>query len=165
MAGANQTGDMGAAARRFFRLAKGVEIAASTVTKTQALDVQYELARETPVDVATARSNWRLSVGRPLTGRIRAYSPFISRHKSPYGTGGSKSERRNLNAVVEQGKSRLATYTKGSIYVSNALPYIGRLDKGHSPQSGSGFISRAVHLAVSRTKPKIKTIFDKEFKK
>lgn len=165
MAGKTQTGDMAAAARRFYRLAKGVEIAATTVTKEQALDVQYCLAKETPVDVATARSNWRISIGRPLTGRISAYRPYTSRHKHPYGLGGSKSERRNLAAVTDQGRSRLATYTKGSIYVSNALPYIGRLGAGHSKQSAAGWIPRSIFLAVNRTKPKIKMIFDKEFSK
>lgn len=165
MAGATQTGDMNAAGRRFFRLARGVEIAALTVTKMQALDVQYELAKETPVDVATARSNWRISVGRPLVGRIAAYRPYPSRHRKPYSGGGSKSETANLSAVADQGKSRLYTYTKGSIYVSNALPYINRLNKGHSSQSSAGWVARSVLAATLRTKPKIVPIFEKEFSK
>lgn len=165
MAGANQSGDMNAAARRFYRLARGVEVAALTVTREQALDVQYELARATPVDVGTARSNWRISVGRPLTGRISAYFPYPSRHRKPYGAGGKKSERANLNAVVAQGRARLAHYTKGTIYVSNAVPYIGPLDRGHSPQASGGFVARAVLLATLRTKPKIKLTFDKELSK
>lgn len=165
MAGKTQIGDMAAASRRFFRLAKGVEVATLTVTKEQALDVQYELARATPVDVATARSNWRISVGRPLTSRIAAYSPYPSRHRKPYGSGGSKAERANLMGVVNQGRARLATYTKGSIYVSNALPYIGRLNRGHSPQASAGFVPRAILLATNRTRPKIRMIFDKEMSK
>lgn len=165
MAGANQTGDMAAARRRFYRLAKGVEVAAATVTKQQALDVQYLLARETPVDVATARSNWRISVGRPLTGRISAYSPYPSRHRPPYGGGGSKGETANLGSVLSQGSSRLATYKKGSIYVSNALPYIETLDKGHSKQSSPGWVARAVYASLSKTQREIKSIFDKEFSK
>ncbi len=165
MAGATQSGDMGDAAKRFFRLAKGVEVATLTVTKEQALDTQYELAKATPVDVATARSNWRISVGRPLVGRIEAYSPYPSRHRPPYGSGGSKSEGANLAAVVNQGRSRLSTYKTGSIYVTNALPYINRLDDGWSKQASSGFVARAVLAATTRTKPKIKTIFDKEFSK
>lgn len=165
MAGKTQSGDMAAASRRFFRLARGVEVATTTVTKEQALDVQYALAKETPVDVATARSNWRISVGRPLTGRINAYRPYPSRHRRPYGPGGSKSERANLSAVIEQGKARLATYKGGTIYVSNALPYIGRLNRGWSKQSSPGWIARAVLTATLRTRPKIKMIFDKEFSK
>lgn len=162
MARENQTGDMAAAARRFFRLAKGVEIAALTVTKEQALDAQFELAKATPVDVATARSNWRISVGRPLSGRIKAYHPYPSRHIKPYGGGGSRSETANLSAVVEQGRARLATYKKGSIYISNTMPYIGPLNRGHSKQSRPGFVARAVMAATIRTKPKIKLIFTKE---
>lgn len=156
---------MAAAARRFFRLAKGVEVASFTVTKEQALDAQYLLAKDTPVDVATARSNWRISVGRPTSGKIPAYRPYVSRHRAPYRGGGSKSERTNLAGVVSQGKSRLAKYTKGSIYISNNLPYIGPLDRGHSSQSSPGWVSRAVLGAVLRTTPKIKPIFDKEFSK
>ena len=156
---------MGAAAKRFYRLAKGVEIAAFTVTKEQALDAQYLLAKDTPVDVGTARSNWRISVGRQLSGRIKAYSPYPSRHRAPYAGGGSKSEGANLAGVVSQGKLRLKNYTKGSIYISNAIPYIGPLDRGHSRQTSSGFVARAVSQAVLRTAPKIKTIFTKEFSK
>lgn len=156
---------MEAAARRFFRLQKGVEVAVVTVQKEQALDAQYELARNTPVDQAIARSNWRISISRPLTGIIGAYRPFRSRHRPPYGSGGSKSERSNLNAVVAQGKARLATYKKGTIYISNNLPYINRLDRGWSSQSGVGFVSRSLLIATNRTKPKIKAIFDKEFSK
>lgn len=156
---------MAAAAARFFRLAKGVEIAAATVSKEQALDVQYMLAKDTPVDVGTARSNWRISVGRPLVGRIAAYFPYPSRHRKPYGPGGSKSEGANLQAVQEQGRNRLATYKTGSIYVSNALPYIGPLDRGHSRQTEAGFVSRAILAATLKTQPKIGPIFEKEFSK
>lgn len=165
MAGANQTGDMAAARRRFYRLAKGVEIATTTVTKQQALDVQYALARETPVDVGTARSNWRISVGRPLSGRISAYRPYPSRHRAPYTGGGSKGETANLGGVLSQGASRLATYKRGSIYVTNTLPYISPLDKGHSSQSSSGFVAKAIYSSIKKTEREIKRIFTKEFSK
>lgn len=165
MPGLNQTGDMAAASRRFYLLAKGVEVATQNVTKEQALDTQYQLAKETPVDVATARSNWRISIGRPLTGIIPAYRPFASRHRPPYAGGGSKGERANLNSVVAQGKAKLQRYTKGTIYISNNLPYIGPLDRGHSRQTSGGFVARAVMAAITKTSPKIKAIFDKEFSK
>lgn len=165
MARETQTGDMAAAARRFYRLAAGVEVATFTVQKEVALDTQYMLARETPVDVGTARSNWRISIGRPLRGRIRAYHPYPSRHRKPYGPGGSKSERANLSAVLNQGIGRLANYTKGSIYISNTVPYIGPLDRGHSPQANPGFVARAILAASIRTKPKIKPIFRRELSK
>lgn len=165
MAGANQTGDMGEAAKRFYRLAKGVEIAAFTVSKQQALDAQYHLARETPVDTAAARSNWRISIGRPLSGSIRAYSPYASRHSPPYTGGGSKSEQTNLLAVMAQGRARLLNYKSGSIYISNTLGYIGPLDRGHSNQTTAGFVARAVALAVAKTSTKVKGIFDQEMSK
>lgn len=156
---------MAAAGRRFTRWAKGVEVFAFTVAKEQALDAQYELAKATPVDVGTARSNWRIAISRPHTGTIGAYSPYLSRWKPPYGAGGSKSETSNLAAVASQGKSTLSRYKKGSIYISNNLRYIGPLDKGHSSQSPAGFVSRAIMLAVSRTKPKIPPIFEREMSK
>lgn len=165
MPGETQTGDMAAAGRRFFRLAKGVEVATFTVTKEQALDVQYALAKETPVDVGTARSNWRISIGRSLTGRIKAYFPYPSRYRKPYGSGGSKSEGANLSGVVAQGKAKLARYTKGSIYISNTVPYIGPLDRGHSKQTSAGFVSRSVFTATRKTATKAPGIFNKEFRK
>lgn len=165
MAGSTQSGDMEAAAGRFFRLARGVEVAALTVTKEQALDCQYQLAKSTPVDVGTARSNWRISVGRPLVGRIGAYNPYPSRHRKPYGIGGTISEGANLAGVQNQGRDRLASYKSGSIYISNAVPYIGPLDRGHSRQASAGWVARAVLAATLQTKSKIKPIFDKEFSK
>ncbi len=146
-------------------MAKGVETATFTIQKEQSLDALYFLAKNTPVDVATARSNWRVSVGRPLTGRIRAHFPYPSRHRPPYGGGGSKGESANVNAVVAAGKTRLSTFKGGSIYISNNVPYIGPLDRGHSKQTSAGFVSRAIMNAVRRTTPKIKPIFAKEFSK
>lgn len=160
-----ETGDMAAAAKRFYRLARGVEIAAFTIAKEQALDAQYLLAKNTPVDVATARSNWRISVGRPLVGRIKAYSPYPSAHRPPYVRVGTRSETANLQGVVNQGRARLATYTKGSIYISNTLPYIGRLDKGHSKQTRAGFVARSVQQAANTTRRKIPKIFQQELSK
>ena len=145
-------------------MANGVEVATIKVTVEQALDVQYLLAKGTPVDVATARSNWRINIGRAYAGKVRAYSPYPSRHRKPYGSGGSISETSNLNQVVAQGKSRLAGYKSGSIFISNNVPYIGVLNRGHSPQS-SGFVARAVSESVSRTRGKIPKIFDKELSK
>jgi hypothetical protein len=153
------------ASARFFRLAKGVEVATLTVTKEQALDVQYQLAKDTPVDVGTARSNWRISVGRPLVGKIAAYSPYPSRYRKPYGSGGNIGEGANLAGVISQGRNRLASYKSGSIYVTNALPYIGALDNGHSRQTSPGFIAHAVYAATSETRTKIEPIFNKEFSK
>lgn len=165
MAGANQSGDMAAASRRFFRLARGVEVASFTVTRQQALDAQYLLAKDTPVDVGTARSNWRISIGRPLVGRIRAYFPYPSRHKKPYGRGGMKGEGANLSGVVNQGLTKMSRYTKGSIYITNNVPYIGPLDRGHSKQTSAGFVARAVFESTLKTAPKISAIFTKELSK
>lgn len=147
-------------------MARGVEVATIRVTKEQALDTQYLLAKDTPVDVATARSNWRISTNRhPHVGRIKAYSPYLSRHKKPYGTGGNKSETVNLNAVRQQGETRLKAYKYGTIYITNNVPYIGPLNRGHSRQTASGFVQRAVLAAVLKTKFKIKGIFEDEFSK
>lgn len=145
-------------------MARGVEVATMRVTKEQALDLQYHLARNTPVDVGTARSNWRISIGRPHTGKIRAYSPYPSRHKKPFGRGGSITEGANLSGVVQQGKSRLAKYTRGPIYITNNLPYIGPLNRGHSPQS-SNIVARAIFAATSSTGGKINKIYTQEFSK
>lgn len=156
---------MAAAAKRFFRLAKGVEVASIKVTKQQALDALYLLARDTPVDTAKSRSNWRIGLGRPLTSVVSAYRPYASRHRPPYAGGGSKGESSNLNAVVAVGALKLIRYQKGSIYISNNVPYIGPLDRGHSSQTSAGFVARAVLGSINMTEPKVKDIFDEEFSK
>ena len=86
----------------------------------------------TPVDTGWARSNWIPSLGTPVT--------------SPHGSKLSVS-----GSAQQAGTAKLLTYTraKGTIFISNSVPYIGRLNAGSSTKSPSGFVQKAIIRAIS----------------
>lgn len=109
-----------------------------------------ELAKNTPVDVGTARSNWIVTLGRAALNTRAAFSPFSSRHRG--GDGGSIGETRNQAGVVWSASSAIGANKNGQdIYISNNLPYIQRLNEGWSDQAPAGFIQAAVLAGRSRT--------------
>jgi len=118
------------------KVAIAIEQDVNELVKDIAVQVQHFVAYETPVDVGTARSNWVLRVGRAFTFRYRAFAPgnFLGR-----------SETSNLAAVGRQGAAAAASRkTDQPIYITNNLPYIGRLNSGYSPQSAAGFVRRGI---------------------
>lgn len=108
-----------------------------------------ELAKNTPVDTGKARSNWAVSLDNPFAGTRLPYSPYLSRHK--HGDGGSIGETRNQAGVVWAAASVLKANKAGaSVYISNNLPYIQRLNEGWSDQAPAGFIQAAVLTGRAR---------------
>jgi hypothetical protein len=92
--------------------------------------VVFEMFRrivlKTPVDVGRARSNWQPSIGSPATGTIDA----------PDKSG---------NATIAKAKAILAVANAGdTIYLSNNLPYIRRLEEGYSQQAPAGMVALTV---------------------
>ena len=57
-----------------------------------------------------------------------------------------------MDSSQQQGIAEVATqYTldQGSVFVSNNVPYILKLNDGHSQQAPAGFIQTAIHKAVT----------------
>lgn len=84
----------------------------------------------TPVDTGWARANWVPNIGSPIN--------------SPVGEPGKPSP-----GAQQAGQAALVRYKlgQGPIYITNAVPYIGRLNAGHSKQAPAGFIQLAVARA------------------
>jgi hypothetical protein len=101
-----------------------------------ALEIDKELRKATPVDTGHARRNWVPSVGEPHEGVVTSEAAHAA----------------GVAAVVAY---ELAS---GSLWVSNSVPYIRRLNYGHSQQAPAGFVERAIALALraveTRTKDK-----------
>ncbi len=150
-------------AKKVFRqLSEEAEQAIFVATRECAVDIITALARETPVDTAQARSNWGVSIKHTLKSFIKPYYPYISRWKSPYPPGGSKSETSNANAVINLAKTRLAQYKGGVIHITNNAPYINRLNRGYSKQSAPGFVQKAVILGSRVFRRRVDAILKKE---
>ena len=108
-------------------LRRHVEQAVATI----AVNVTAELVEATPVDTGWARANWIPSVGAPVS--------------APSGSEGSSS-----TAAQADGQAEVLGYKleQGKAYVSNHVPYIRRLNAGHSKQAPAGFVQVAIAKAI-----------------
>lgn len=102
----------------------------ATMAKALTLQIDANVRKATPVDTGHARANWVPSVGSPHSGEVQ---------------GGS---------AHDQGVTRVLAFKleDGALYVSNAVPYVPRLNDGHSKQAPSLFIETAVDQAVAKLK-------------
>lgn len=132
---------LGDFSRRIRLRGKQVEAGANRVKREVALIADREVVLETPVDTGRARSNWIVSLQAPILDEREPYSP---------GERLGKSERANAAAAIEQGVGRITVAAPGqTIFISNNVSYIGRLNDGWSAQAPSGFVQSAVMRAVN----------------
>lgn len=138
-------------AKQMYKFADDVPDVANKVEIEMATMTLAELARATPIDVGTARSNWVASIGSAYDGTRAAFSPYPSRHRPPYGPGGSMGEGRNQAGAVWSAAAALKGKKPGEdIHITNNLPYIMRLNQGHSSLAAAGFIERAIQTGRQR---------------
>lgn len=121
-------------------IGRRVEQNSDALTRKVALAVDAAVVMATPVDTGRARSNWQVALDVAPEGTREPYSP---------GEEGSTSGP-NAQAAIDQGKQVIGSYTTGkTIHITNNLPYIGRLNDGHSAQAPSGFVEKAVIVGVA----------------
>ncbi len=105
--------------------------------KKLTLDITSSLIERTPVDTGWARANWVPSVGLPFSE-----------------TAGTREEAEagNINVGRQQsGQAQLLGYTltKGSIFISNNVPYIVDLEGGSSQKAPSGMVLQSIDSAIN----------------
>lgn len=141
-------GDLG---RRFNERAKMFQPIIDGIVQDTTYALVANLARNTPIDVGTARSNWIVSIIAPFRGKRAAFAPYPSRWRPPYGPGGSFGEGRNTAGATWSVPSGLRGRKAGqSVYITNNLPYIGRLNEGYSKQAPAGFVQRSITTALAQ---------------
>lgn len=101
--------------------------------KMLVLEIDRELRRTTPVDTGHARRNWIPSVSTPA------------------------NVQDDSGAAHAQGVAQVMAFTlaQGTLWVSNVVPYIQRLNYGHSQQAPAGFVETAVDAALTTTRGKL----------
>lgn len=121
---------------------KALESVAEQVIKAIALDIVANLRRApseggTPVDTGWARANWQPRIGSPATDVVG----------TPEAVGTAK-------AAQEAGLGALLVYklAAGSVYITNNVAYITRLNEGSSGQAPKGFVQRGVQEAVNNVR-------------
>lgn len=117
---------------------RALDRVASQVIRKLALDITAELKKApssggTPVDTGWARANWLTTVATPAT------APLGTREAVPTANPG-------LGQVLAY-----RTTGQGPVYISNNVPYIGRLNDGYSKQAPAGFVPAAIGRAVRTT--------------
>ena len=122
--------DLASLLSRLKKLAEGIERGAAERVGTTALAIGQRLAITTPVDTGRARSNWFASKGAPVAD---------IRDNIDLGGSASVADVRRIAESVEKGES---------IFITNSLPYIRRLNEGSSKQAPAGFIDAAVRYGV-----------------
>ena len=100
------------------------------------LEVLRELKRRTPVDTGHARSNWIPTTGAP--------------HRAV--------EQGSAGAAQAVGEVAIATGRAAKTFISNNVPYIQRLDQGHSQKAPTGFVRQSVFAGLARARAKIATM-------
>lgn len=119
------------------RRAKALKQEASDAAVSTAVVMLTDLVNNTPVDTSRALSNWQIRLGSPVQNAIEPYF---------YGIRGSTQEQSAANAL-SVGKLVLQGKLPGQdIVISNVLPYIKRLNDGHSKQVPTGWVERAILL-------------------
>ena len=126
--------------KRMADLGNLVEQNSKTITQKVAYAVVKEVVEKTPVDTGQAKSNWRASLGSPIT---EPRGPFFP------GKFGSTALN-NTTTALDAARRVIAQYQSGgSIYFTNNLAYIELLNQGHSKQAPAGFVEAAVDAGIA----------------
>lgn len=118
---------MGKFALDLKKFAEATESSLDEAHQAVVLELFIGVVLDTPVDTGQARANWLPSRGTPVTNII------------PW-TGGVSGATSMATTAI---KATAARSKAGEItYLSNNLPYIVPLERGHSMQAPSGMVRR-----------------------
>lgn len=118
-------------ARRIRLRGRQVEERSGKLLRETALRILTQVVQSTPVDTGRARGNWQVTVDSPVSSEITRLDKV----------GGS---------TVASGQANMASARSGNtIYISNNVPYIGRLNEGSSSQAPAGFVELAIRTAIA----------------
>lgn len=104
------------------------------------LDAVANLVEDTPRKTGWARANWIPSIGQPTAV-----------DGSPPTEDAAKSAVRQRDAARESAIANIVSAYKlpmGRVFISNNVPYINRLNDGHSKQAPAGFVQAAILRAA-----------------
>lgn len=129
--------NFGQFAKRIVLRARGVGEHTEKAVRRAAVAADSALVMSTPVDTGRARGNWRTSVGSPNEEELDVQ-----------GTREQPNTQATQDALDEG--VRVASGWRlgmGSIFITNSVPYIRRLDKGWSEQAPRGMTVHGIRAA------------------
>lgn len=113
--------------KRMSKIGKKVQRRSLELQRKTAFAVYRGVVVNTPVDTGRARTNWQMGSGTPATGTVDAVL--------------------GVAASFTRAQSTAQTHKQGSIFITNNLPYIGRLNDGWSKQAPANFVEQAAYSA------------------
>lgn len=128
--------------KRIRTIAVEAEREVENTVKQVAISVDQTVVMATPVDTGRARSNWIARLGSAARGVREAFVP---------GKKGSTGAA-NSQASIDAARGIIAGYsvrTNPAIFISNNLPYIEKLNDGHSTQAPAAFVQQAVQSGAA----------------
>jgi hypothetical protein len=110
-----------------------IESKSSAFFRKTALNVFAHVVDLTPIEFGRAKGSWRLTYNK-IDSTVEP---------ADLGQGGYSLPTPDLPSEID---------TNGTIYLTNNLKYINRLNDGHSEQQKvSGFVQRAIKTAIKET--------------
>ena len=102
-------------------------------------EISATLIEDTPLRDGWARSQWVAKIRSPYRANLTKVKP----------TSGQISARSNESQNELFKIAASYNLDAGPLFLSNNVPYIGRLNDGHSPQAPPGYIQLGVLKAVN----------------
>jgi hypothetical protein len=126
--------------RQTLRIMTDLEGLAERVIVKITLDVNSNLIETTPRDTGWAASNWIPQIGSPY-----------SVNDLPSGEEDIKAALPGQRGAQQQAMTKVISYKleAGAVFVSNNVPYIGKLNDGYSKKAPAGFVQEGVEKAVT----------------
>lgn len=130
---------MGTESRKVLRL---LRTATEKEVVALVLDTHADLATDTPVDTGWAAANWIISM-----------ATFSN---NPSGNRPTDFEKADDTESLAGMAGVLGwTLKKGIIYITNNVPYISKLNDGHSKQAPPGFVDKIIQRRVTEYNNKV----------
>lgn len=108
---------------------KGNEKRALTIFRKIAIDLDRMVVLATPVDTGRARGNWYPSIGKP--------SSEVSYDKERY-------NKKGITAINRAAESVNTAKLGSTVWLTNNLPYIIKLENGGSKQARRGMVDISI---------------------
>jgi hypothetical protein len=127
-------------ARNIRSVASKIDNGSVEVVKLASKKVLHDLCYGSPADKGVMRSNYRVSIGGTNRAVLPAYAPG---KKLGMGEVGNASAAYAVGAAKIDGLAGGSKLDK-SIKISNAVPYLDKVNGGSVKQTAAGFVERAV---------------------
>lgn len=116
------------------RRAQEVTLGANRLKRRAALAIHQAVTTATPVRTGRARANWLVALGGPASAVVGTPGKKPTDAPDPIGPGA---------ATIGQ------SAPEQPIHITNNLPYIKRLNEGHSAQAPANYVQDAINAGIA----------------